>query len=183
MIEGLEMKSSGRSYYDAEASQNIDDQIVVESNKEVDTDEISLCYGIASERVISKILNARAPNFFITCVSPDNEVIEEFRKRGSSRTQHHKTRQGQIDDKKSLHLWEKIEEFNNVGSVHIRQRLLPISSSNTNTSGGSDKSNDASGPPLATILAGVLVFCAVCWVIGSIAMWLISLITNVPPSK
>ncbi|PHU04906.1 hypothetical protein BC332_25728 [Capsicum chinense] len=73
--------------------------------------------------------------------------------------------------------------FNNVGSVHLRQRLLPISSSNTNTSGGSDKSNEASGPPLATILAGVLVFCAVCWVIGSIAMWLISLITNVPPSK
>ncbi|MCE3216849.1 hypothetical protein HAX54_008492 [Datura stramonium] len=75
--------------------------------------------------------------------------------------------------------------FNNDVSVHLRQRLLPIStsSSNSNPSGGSDKSNDASGPPLATILAGVLVFCVVCWIVGSIVMWLISLITNVPASK
>ncbi|CAN4125050.1 unnamed protein product [Withania somnifera] len=73
--------------------------------------------------------------------------------------------------------------FNNVAGVHLRQRLLPISTRSTNHSGGSDKSNDASGPPLATILAGVLVFCAVCWIVGSVVMWLISLIANVPPSK
>ncbi|KAK4364345.1 hypothetical protein RND71_015703 [Anisodus tanguticus] len=73
--------------------------------------------------------------------------------------------------------------FNNVASMHLRQRLLPISRSSTNPSGGSDKSTDASGPPLATILAGVLVFCVVGWIVGSIVMWLISLITNIPPSK
>nr|XP_009589889.1 uncharacterized protein LOC104087187 [Nicotiana tomentosiformis] len=73
--------------------------------------------------------------------------------------------------------------FNNAVSVQLRQRLLPISASNNNSSGGSDKSSDASGPPLATILAGVLVFCVVCWIVGSVVMWLISLITNVPPLK
>ncbi|KAL3356310.1 hypothetical protein AABB24_017141 [Solanum stoloniferum] len=73
--------------------------------------------------------------------------------------------------------------FNNVLSVHLRQRLLPISKSSTNPSGGPEKNKDASSPPLATILAGVLVFCAVCWIVGSIVIWLISLITNVPPSK
>ncbi|KAK6777720.1 hypothetical protein RDI58_024438 [Solanum bulbocastanum] len=73
--------------------------------------------------------------------------------------------------------------FNNVLSVYQRQRLLPISKSSTNPSGGPEKSKDASSPPLATILAGVLVFCAVCWIVGSIVIWLISLTTNVPPSK
>nr|XP_004248826.1 uncharacterized protein LOC101253946 [Solanum lycopersicum] len=73
--------------------------------------------------------------------------------------------------------------FNNVLNVYQRQRLLPISKSSTNPSGGPEKSKDASSPPLATILAGILVFCAVCWIVGSIVLWLISLITNVLASK
>ncbi|XP_060208825.1 uncharacterized protein LOC132636133 [Lycium barbarum] len=73
--------------------------------------------------------------------------------------------------------------FNNVVSVHLRQRLLPVTRSSTKPSGESEKSSDASGPPLATILAGLLVFCVVGWIVGSIVMWLISLITNFPPSK
>lgn len=101
MIEELETESSGGSYYGAKDLQKINDQIIIESNKEEDTDEMSLYYEVASERVSSKILNARALNFSITCVSPDNEVVEEFGERGSSKTQHHKTRQGQINDGKS----------------------------------------------------------------------------------
>ncbi|KAJ8556376.1 hypothetical protein K7X08_029767 [Anisodus acutangulus] len=68
--------------------------------------------------------------------------------------------------------------FNNVASVHLRQRLLPISRSSTNPSGGSDKSTDASGPPLATILAGVLVFCVVGWIVGSIRTFVELLVSS-----
>ncbi|KAF3672168.1 putative laccase-5 [Capsicum annuum] len=94
MIEELEMKSSDGSCYDTEASRKIDDQIVIKLNEKTDTDEISLCYRVASERVSSKILNSRAPNFSITCVFSDNEVVGEFIERESSRSQHHKTQQG-----------------------------------------------------------------------------------------
>ncbi|KAG9152287.1 hypothetical protein Leryth_023104 [Lithospermum erythrorhizon] len=39
----------------------------------------------------------------------------------------------------------------------------------------------AKGPPFLTILAGLLVFAAVCWVLGSIVMWLIGLVINLSP--
>ncbi|XP_057498787.1 uncharacterized protein LOC130783248 [Actinidia eriantha] len=46
------------------------------------------------------------------------------------------------------------------------------------------KTGDASqGPPFLTILAGLLVFLVVCWIIGSILSWLIGLIFHSPPTK
>ncbi|PON81160.1 hypothetical protein TorRG33x02_230440 [Trema orientale] len=44
------------------------------------------------------------------------------------------------------------------------------------------ESDAAQGPPFLTILAGLLVFFVVFWIIGSIVIWLISLIANLPPS-
>lgn len=76
--------------------------------------------------------------------------------------------------------------------LQTNQKLLTVSATNPNTGGeksaneGSDvkeTSNASQGPPLLTILAGIFVFFLVCWVIGSIGMWLISLIVNVPPPK
>lgn len=101
MIKELEMKSSGGFFYDTKDSQKINDQIIIESNKEATTDKIFLYYGVALERVSSKILNPRALNFSIPCVSPGNQVVGEVIERESSRTQHHKTQQGKIDDEES----------------------------------------------------------------------------------
>ncbi|MCD7447183.1 hypothetical protein HAX54_025529 [Datura stramonium] len=61
-IEQLKRESGDGS----KASQEIDDQIIIDSNKEADTDEILLCYGVALEGASSKILNLRAPNLCIT---------------------------------------------------------------------------------------------------------------------
>ena len=46
----------------------------------------------------------------------------------------------------------------------------------------SSSSSVADGPPLATILAGVVVFLLFCWVVGSIIMWIVGLIVNAPSS-
>ncbi|XP_062077647.1 uncharacterized protein LOC133782377 [Humulus lupulus] len=70
----------------------------------------------------------------------------------------------------------------------MRQRRL-VAYASTNPSGGDsiekksgEKASEAAkGPPFLTILAGILVFCSVCWVIGSILIWLISLIANFLP--
>ncbi|KAJ0974547.1 hypothetical protein J5N97_016512 [Dioscorea zingiberensis] len=78
---------------------------------------------------------------------------------------------------------------NTVG-LQAKKRVLVVCASNTNhpnPNAGKGKaenssSNVADGPPLLTILAGVLVFLIVCWVISSIVLWLVSLIVNVPPS-
>lgn len=43
-------------------------------------------------------------------------------------------------------------------------------------------SNVGDGPPLPTILAGVVVFLLFCWAVGSIVLWLVGLIVN-PPSS
>jgi hypothetical protein len=76
--------------------------------------------------------------------------------------------------------------------TQINQKLFSVSATNPNSRGGkpdnegSDvkESNNASqGPPLLTILAGLFVFFLVFWVIGSVVIWLISLIVNVPSSK
>ncbi|GFP93139.1 hypothetical protein PHJA_001458200 [Phtheirospermum japonicum] len=55
-----------------------------------------------------------------------------------------------------------------------------------NPSDGSDdtKTSDAApGPPFLTILAGVLVFLFICWVIGSVVTWIVGLIVHPPPLK
>ncbi|KAF4361757.1 hypothetical protein F8388_017906 [Cannabis sativa] len=71
----------------------------------------------------------------------------------------------------------------------MRQRLPIANASNSNPSGGGSieersgekTSNAAKGPPFLTIVAGIAVFSSVCWVIGSILIWLISLIANFLP--
>ncbi|CAK9177423.1 unnamed protein product [Ilex paraguariensis] len=70
--------------------------------------------------------------------------------------------------------------------LQVRQNSLPVFTSNTNPveeSDGSKISDAAQGPPFLTILAGFLVFSIIVWIVGSIVMWLISLIFHVPPSK
>ncbi|QHN97107.1 hypothetical protein S83_063383 [Arachis hypogaea] len=76
--------------------------------------------------------------------------------------------------------------------LQINQRPLTICATNPNSSGkqlpnegsnsnSKETSNAGQGPPLLTILAGLFVFFIVCWVIGSIIMWLVSLIVNLSP--
>ncbi|KAK6120775.1 hypothetical protein DH2020_045479 [Rehmannia glutinosa] len=70
--------------------------------------------------------------------------------------------------------------------VQVKKRLCPVFASNSNASEGSDdtKTSDAApGPPFLTILAGLVVFLVICWIIGSIATWLIGLIVHPPPLK
>ncbi|KAL2536752.1 uncharacterized protein Fot_18143 [Forsythia ovata] len=72
------------------------------------------------------------------------------------------------------------------GRLHARPRLHPVFASNTPPPEGSNetKSADAAqGPPFLTILAGFLVFGFICWIVGSIVMWIIGLIVYPPPLK
>lgn len=84
--------------------------------------------------------------------------------------------------------------FRCIGSrkLQINQKLLTVSATNPNSGGGKSSNegsdvketgNASQGPPLLTILAGLVVFFLVCWVILSVVGWLISLIVNVPSSK
>ncbi|XP_027162427.1 uncharacterized protein LOC113762962 [Coffea eugenioides] len=70
-------------------------------------------------------------------------------------------------------------------TLKLGQKLLPTCASKTNPSEGSDRKNGetARGPPFLTILAGFLVFFVLCWIIGSIVLWLIGLFVRAPPSK
>ncbi|XP_038972444.1 uncharacterized protein LOC103704958 [Phoenix dactylifera] len=75
----------------------------------------------------------------------------------------------------------------NAVSLPVKRRVpvvLSLGASNPETTSKdkADKSSSgvAGGPPLLTILAGLFVFLLVCWVVGSIAMWLVGLIVNVP---
>ncbi|KAL3516609.1 hypothetical protein ACH5RR_023511 [Cinchona calisaya] len=70
-------------------------------------------------------------------------------------------------------------------TLELRQKILPAYASKTNPSEGSEGTSreTAQGPPFLTILAGFLVFLVICWIIGSIVMWLISLFVHAPPSK
>ncbi|KAF5752694.1 hypothetical protein HS088_TW01G00610 [Tripterygium wilfordii] len=76
--------------------------------------------------------------------------------------------------------------------LQSRQRLFTIVALNSTTSGGHspEKKKDETtskaatqGPPLLTVLAGFVVFFLICWIFGSIIMWLISLIVIPPTSK
>ncbi|CAA6663135.1 unnamed protein product [Spirodela intermedia] len=51
------------------------------------------------------------------------------------------------------------------------------------TLSGTSDSGSKGGPPLLTIIAGIVVFLLVCWVVGSIALWLVGLIVNLPLPK
>ncbi|CAI9786077.1 unnamed protein product [Fraxinus pennsylvanica] len=76
--------------------------------------------------------------------------------------------------------------FRNECRLQVRPRLYHVFASNANPSEGSNetKSADAAqGPPLLTIVAGFLVLAFLCWIIGSIVMWIIGLIVYPPPLK
>ncbi|KAA8520300.1 hypothetical protein F0562_014556 [Nyssa sinensis] len=82
--------------------------------------------------------------------------------------------------------------FKNAIRLQVKQRLLAVFASNTNPSDGEspkEKYNGIKteaaegGPPFLTILAGILIFLVICWIIGSILLWLIGLIVHSPPSK
>ncbi|GFY92126.1 hypothetical protein Acr_08g0005220 [Actinidia rufa] len=82
--------------------------------------------------------------------------------------------------------------FKNAVTLQLSQSSFSIFASSSNPSDQdplkekSDeiKTGDASqGPPFLTILAGLLVFLVVCWIIGSILLWLIGLIFHSPPTK
>ncbi|XP_010257472.1 PREDICTED: uncharacterized protein LOC104597557 [Nelumbo nucifera] len=77
--------------------------------------------------------------------------------------------------------------FVNAVNVRLRQRLPLVLASSTNPSGGDSSKEQtkgtetagSEGPPFLTILAGLVVFLFICWILGSIIMWLIGLIVNV----
>lgn len=75
--------------------------------------------------------------------------------------------------------------FKNNVRLLLKQRLHPVYASNGSSEGSevTKSSEVAKGPPILTILAGLLVFLAVFWVIGSFVTWLISLIFQMPSSK
>ncbi|KAL7204189.1 hypothetical protein ACSBR2_017291 [Camellia fascicularis] len=82
--------------------------------------------------------------------------------------------------------------FKNAVRLQVRQSLFAVFASNANPSdqdpltekSGGIKTDDAGqGPPLPTILAGLVVFFLIFWIIGSILTWLISLIVRFPHSK
>ncbi|KAL6981610.1 hypothetical protein U1Q18_023237, partial [Sarracenia purpurea var. burkii] len=82
--------------------------------------------------------------------------------------------------------------FKNVVRLQLRQSSLAVFASNADTSDqdslveksdGIKSGNAGQGPPLLTILAGLLVFFLIFWIIGSIVIWLISLVGSLPPSK
>ncbi|KAK3169134.1 hypothetical protein Dsin_000021 [Dipteronia sinensis] len=84
--------------------------------------------------------------------------------------------------------------FKNTARLQIRQRLFTALASNSNPSGAEgdsaqdksdeSKSSDApQGPPFLTILAGLLVFFLVCWIVGSTIIWLTGLFVKLFPSK
>ncbi|KAJ0037579.1 hypothetical protein Pint_24116 [Pistacia integerrima] len=75
--------------------------------------------------------------------------------------------------------------FKNTVGLQIRQRSFSPFASNSNPSGGDSlqqkpdetKTTDAGqGPPFLTILAGLLVFLFICWMVGSLVLWLVGLI-------
>lgn len=75
--------------------------------------------------------------------------------------------------------------FKNTVRLQIRQRPFSAFASNSNPSGEDSlqqkpdetKTTDAGqGPPFLTILAGLLVFLLICWVVGSLVLWLVGLI-------
>ncbi|WOL16841.1 hypothetical protein Cni_G25629 [Canna indica] len=76
----------------------------------------------------------------------------------------------------------------NAANFYLNHRLPIVFASDSSNAEPSDKgkaesSSEASGgPPVATILAGVLVFLLFCWFVGFIVMWLVGLILNPPTS-
>uniref|UniRef100_M1DYH8 Uncharacterized protein n=1 Tax=Solanum tuberosum TaxID=4113 RepID=M1DYH8_SOLTU len=102
IIEELKRKSDGVSYFGAEASQEIDDNIIKTSNEEANTNEISQYYGIASEEACSKILSIRVSNLFIIDVSPDSTTAGKLRERRSLGTQRRDNSHGSFNNGKSL---------------------------------------------------------------------------------
>ncbi|XAR63389.1 hypothetical protein NMG60_11023302 [Bertholletia excelsa] len=82
----------------------------------------------------------------------------------------------------------KLIKFNNGVSLHLKQNLLTAFASNPSDSDSlGEKANEVKdadagqGPPFLTILAGLLVFLAVCWIVGSTLTWLVGLIFRLPP--
>ncbi|XP_034704838.1 uncharacterized protein LOC117928872 [Vitis riparia] len=76
--------------------------------------------------------------------------------------------------------------FNNELRLRVRRRMAVVFASNTVDPVGGDskkEKSDAQGPPFLTILAGLLLFLLVFWLLGSIVMWLFGLIVKSPPSK
>ncbi|KAL0308840.1 UNVERIFIED_CONTAM: hypothetical protein Sradi_5826300 [Sesamum radiatum] len=68
----------------------------------------------------------------------------------------------------------------------VKESWHPLYASNTNHSEGSDNtktSDTTQGPPFLTILASLVVFLIICWLIGSVLMWLIGLVIHPPQLK
>ena len=79
-----------------------------------------------------------------------------------------------------------IFRFGNALKLHKNRRSQGFASeTNLNTEPPKASKSNSSGsnnPPLATILAGIVVFLLFLWLVGSIALWIVGLIVNVPKS-
>uniref|UniRef100_M0ZZP7 Uncharacterized protein n=1 Tax=Solanum tuberosum TaxID=4113 RepID=M0ZZP7_SOLTU len=83
VIEELEKKYDDGIYHSAEATQEIDNQIITDSNEEAYIDDNSLCYKVGG----SRILNVGVPNLPITDVYANSTIDRKLRERGSLETQ------------------------------------------------------------------------------------------------
>ncbi|KAL1540024.1 hypothetical protein AAHA92_24439 [Salvia divinorum] len=67
-----------------------------------------------------------------------------------------------------------------------KKRRSRVSASNTNPGKKTDdteSSDGASSPPFLTILAGLLIFLFISWIIGSVVMWIIGFVLHPPQFK
>ncbi|TMX02338.1 hypothetical protein EJD97_021963 [Solanum chilense] len=102
VIEELEIKYDGVSYYSVETSQEIDYNIITNSDEEANINEIYQFYEVASEEVCSTILNIGVPIFYIINVSPDSTTIGNLKERGILGSQRRDNSHGSFDNRKSL---------------------------------------------------------------------------------
>ncbi|KAH0639090.1 hypothetical protein KY285_035676 [Solanum tuberosum] len=97
----LKRECGGGSFANDEASQEIDDHFITNSNEATDPNKISLVYGDALEGTGSRIFNPEVPNSSIADVCPDSTIVGKLRKKGSLRTQQGDNSHGSITDEES----------------------------------------------------------------------------------
>ncbi|KAH0695953.1 hypothetical protein KY289_013435 [Solanum tuberosum] len=95
-IKELRRECDGGFCASDEASQEIDDQFITDSNEATDPNKVSLVYGDAVEGLGSKILNPRVPNLSMADVYPNSPTVWKLRKRGSFSTQQGDNSHGSI---------------------------------------------------------------------------------------
>uniref|UniRef100_M1DLH3 Uncharacterized protein n=1 Tax=Solanum tuberosum TaxID=4113 RepID=M1DLH3_SOLTU len=95
-IKELRRECDGGFCASDEASQEIDDQFITDSNEATNPNKVSFVYGDTAKGMGSKILNPRVPNLSFVDVYPNSPTIGKLRKRGSLSTQQGDNSHGSI---------------------------------------------------------------------------------------